>query len=163
MGDVTPLGVLASVSKVKHAQFWPDYSVSSPSSAPANGSCNVEIKKQIQRNRTFNMRKTRKLCYGLWEHQMFDYSVNARIIMGSRNRICTTREKVEELSKLRSGFWFIIFSSYAKTEACKIFTFCLLKKSLVQSSLFHSFRHSCLTQKVCSAKNHFYHSQVRLK
>ncbi|XP_041026750.1 protein SODIUM POTASSIUM ROOT DEFECTIVE 1-like [Juglans microcarpa x Juglans regia] len=44
MGDVTPLGVLASVSMVKHAQFWPA-TVSSPSLAPANGSSHLEIKK----------------------------------------------------------------------------------------------------------------------
>ncbi|KAG2685753.1 hypothetical protein I3843_10G133600 [Carya illinoinensis] len=44
MGDVTPSGVLASVSKVKHAQFWPA-TVSSPSSAPSNGSSHVENKK----------------------------------------------------------------------------------------------------------------------
>ncbi|CAL4956634.1 unnamed protein product [Urochloa decumbens] len=33
-GDVTPLGVLNSISKVKSAQFWPDYSLSSLSTPP---------------------------------------------------------------------------------------------------------------------------------
>lgn len=32
-GDVTPLSVLASVSKVKNAQFWPTVSASSTSPA----------------------------------------------------------------------------------------------------------------------------------
>lgn len=43
IGDVTPLSVLASVSKVKNAQFWP--SSISATSASAGGSNNVEIKK----------------------------------------------------------------------------------------------------------------------
>ncbi|CAO2192395.1 unnamed protein product [Urochloa humidicola] len=34
VGDVTPLGVLNSISKVKSAQFWPDYSLSSLSTPP---------------------------------------------------------------------------------------------------------------------------------
>ncbi|CAO2203515.1 unnamed protein product [Urochloa humidicola] len=34
VGDVTPLGVLNSISKVKSAQFWPDYSLSSRSTPP---------------------------------------------------------------------------------------------------------------------------------
>ncbi|PUZ56526.1 hypothetical protein GQ55_5G322800 [Panicum hallii var. hallii] len=34
VGDVTPLGVLNSISKVKSAQFWPDHSLSSLSSPP---------------------------------------------------------------------------------------------------------------------------------
>jgi len=42
-GDVTPMGVLASVSKVKNAQFWPSAISSTP--APSVGSGNVEIKK----------------------------------------------------------------------------------------------------------------------
>ncbi|KAM0991166.1 hypothetical protein ACFX13_009710 [Malus domestica] len=33
-GDVTPLSVLASVSKVKNAQFWPTVSSASPASTP---------------------------------------------------------------------------------------------------------------------------------
>ncbi|GAV62667.1 HMA domain-containing protein [Cephalotus follicularis] len=41
MGDVTPSGVLASVSKVKSAQFWPAISSSDPSTA---ASINQEIK-----------------------------------------------------------------------------------------------------------------------
>ncbi|KAM3736837.1 hypothetical protein ACB098_09G011500 [Castanea mollissima] len=43
IGDVTPVSVLASVSKVKNAQFWS--SSISATSAPAGGSNNVEIKK----------------------------------------------------------------------------------------------------------------------
>lgn len=44
IGDVTPVGVLASVSKVKNAQFWP--SAISSTSAPSAGSGNiVEIRK----------------------------------------------------------------------------------------------------------------------
>ena len=43
IGDVTPVSVLASVSKVKNAQFWP--SSISATSAPAGGSNNVETKK----------------------------------------------------------------------------------------------------------------------
>ena len=34
VGDVTPLGVLNSISKVKSAQFWPDQSLSSLSTPP---------------------------------------------------------------------------------------------------------------------------------
>lgn len=34
VGDVTPLGVLNSISKVKSAQFWPDHSLSSLSTPP---------------------------------------------------------------------------------------------------------------------------------
>lgn len=34
MGDVTPVSVLASVSKVKNAQFWPTVSAT-PSASPA--------------------------------------------------------------------------------------------------------------------------------
>ncbi|KAF5475990.1 hypothetical protein F2P56_007741 [Juglans regia] len=47
MGDVTPLGVLESVSKVKNAQFWPAAisSTSAAAAAAADGSTNVEIKK----------------------------------------------------------------------------------------------------------------------
>lgn len=41
-GDVTPLSVLASVSKVKNAQFWP--TVSASSSSPA-GPTKLEAKK----------------------------------------------------------------------------------------------------------------------
>ncbi|XP_041026184.1 protein SODIUM POTASSIUM ROOT DEFECTIVE 2-like isoform X2 [Juglans microcarpa x Juglans regia] len=44
MGDVTPLGVLESVSKVKNAQFWPA-AISSTAAAAEDGSTNVEIKK----------------------------------------------------------------------------------------------------------------------
>ncbi|GMN24374.1 hypothetical protein TIFTF001_000538 [Ficus carica] len=33
IGDITPLGVLASVSKVKYAQLWPSHTSSSPSSS----------------------------------------------------------------------------------------------------------------------------------
>lgn len=43
IGDVTPLSVLASVSKVKSAQFWP--SAISSTSVSAAGSKNAEIKK----------------------------------------------------------------------------------------------------------------------
>ncbi|XP_059462952.1 protein SODIUM POTASSIUM ROOT DEFECTIVE 1-like [Corylus avellana] len=39
IGDVTPMGVLASVSKVKNAQFWPSAISSTP--APSVGSGNV--------------------------------------------------------------------------------------------------------------------------
>ena len=42
IGDVTPVSVLASVSKVKNAQFWP--SSISATSAPVGGSNNVETK-----------------------------------------------------------------------------------------------------------------------
>ena len=34
VGDVTPLGVLNSINKVKSAQFWPDHSLSSLSTPP---------------------------------------------------------------------------------------------------------------------------------
>lgn len=44
IGNVTPVSVLASVSKVKNAQFWP--SAISATSAPAVGSNNVEIIKK---------------------------------------------------------------------------------------------------------------------
>ncbi|XP_062165729.1 protein SODIUM POTASSIUM ROOT DEFECTIVE 1-like [Alnus glutinosa] len=43
IGDVTPLGVLASVSKVKNAQFWP--TTISSTTTPSVGSGKVEIKK----------------------------------------------------------------------------------------------------------------------
>jgi hypothetical protein len=39
VGDVTPLGVLASVSKIKSAQFW-------TSTAPAAASNNTEVSKK---------------------------------------------------------------------------------------------------------------------
>uniref|UniRef100_A0A2P2IWC6 HMA domain-containing protein n=1 Tax=Rhizophora mucronata TaxID=61149 RepID=A0A2P2IWC6_RHIMU len=39
VGDITPLGVLASVSKVKNAQFWTNATIPTP------GSSNKEIKK----------------------------------------------------------------------------------------------------------------------
>ncbi|KAK6926909.1 Heavy metal-associated domain, HMA [Dillenia turbinata] len=38
IGDVTPLGVLTSVSKVKNAQFWPSLMTSSSSSASSTAS-----------------------------------------------------------------------------------------------------------------------------
>lgn len=44
IGDVTPLGVLESISKVKNAQFWPA-AISSTSAVSADGSTHVEIKK----------------------------------------------------------------------------------------------------------------------
>ncbi|KAK3206179.1 hypothetical protein Dsin_020225 [Dipteronia sinensis] len=40
IGNVTPLGVLASVSRVKNAQFWPS-STSSSSSSPSSSSLNM--------------------------------------------------------------------------------------------------------------------------
>lgn len=43
VGDVTPLSVLASISKVKNAQIW-------PTSASAVGSGITEAKKQISSN-----------------------------------------------------------------------------------------------------------------
>ncbi|KAI4322182.1 hypothetical protein L6164_021900 [Bauhinia variegata] len=36
IGDVTPLGVLASISKVKNAQLWPSQASSSSTSAPSS-------------------------------------------------------------------------------------------------------------------------------
>lgn len=39
VGDITPLGVLASVSKIKSAQFW-------SSTAPAAASNNTEVSKK---------------------------------------------------------------------------------------------------------------------
>ncbi|XP_060170266.1 protein SODIUM POTASSIUM ROOT DEFECTIVE 1-like [Lycium barbarum] len=42
IGDVTPLGVLASVSKVKNAQFWP-YPATSPSSSSSSSSSSPMI------------------------------------------------------------------------------------------------------------------------
>lgn len=41
VGDVTPLGVLASVSKIKNAQFW----TAAPTPTPTVGSTNSEVKK----------------------------------------------------------------------------------------------------------------------
>ncbi|KAJ8551420.1 hypothetical protein K7X08_000790 [Anisodus acutangulus] len=41
-GDVTPLGVLASISKVKNAQFWP-YPATSPSSSSSSSSSSPMI------------------------------------------------------------------------------------------------------------------------
>ncbi|KAG5578625.1 hypothetical protein H5410_058759 [Solanum commersonii] len=38
IGDVTPLGVLTSISKVKNAQFWPFPTASSPSSSSSSSS-----------------------------------------------------------------------------------------------------------------------------
>lgn len=40
IGDVTPLGVLTSISKVKNAQFWPSPTSSSSSSSPRVGPTN---------------------------------------------------------------------------------------------------------------------------
>ncbi|KAB2622225.1 flocculation protein FLO11-like [Pyrus ussuriensis x Pyrus communis] len=46
-GDVTPLSVLASVSKVKNAQFWPTVSSASPASPPCP--TKLEAKKEFNR------------------------------------------------------------------------------------------------------------------
>lgn len=43
MGDVTPVSVLASVSKVKNAQFWPTVSAT-PSASPAPCPTKLEAK-----------------------------------------------------------------------------------------------------------------------